>query len=204
MRSPRGPWLDSTWGASNIHFRPVNLRRSEITPGRLDHKQTSGNTTERVDLHQSATLLPKRYGASLDPQLMAADPVYSLAELLTFISTSEAQYLDMIKSVLDDILTTKQQRSSKNINKVRVTLNSCYRGLEYRRDRIEAMIDFLRPQADIQSPEGLPITLSIIRDNEYLYKKANQLMSRFDHEWNIIMSEAAVENAQWSKDLSRT
>lgn len=147
-------------------------------------------------------MLSEGYGSSLDPNKMAVDPIYALLELFQFMAASEAQYLDTISSVLDDNVTSKSIERSKNAHDIRATLALSYNQLEHRRNQITSTIDFLRSQSRIQFGNEETDTCNIIRDYEYLLRSAGQLMTRCDHEWNVIMSEATVEDAQWSRDQS--
>ncbi len=161
-----------------------------------------GRTT--VGLHQSATLLPRKYGTSLDPQLMAADPMYALTELFAFFCASEAQYLDLIRSVLDDNVTSIHNEGVKSKEDIRDILVLSYRRLEHRRDQITATISFLKSQSEPQQTSNYSAVSLAIRDYGFLLGRTNELMIRCDHEWNVIMSEAAVDDVQWSRDQSRS
>lgn len=196
MESPEGPWLDSDHGRSNTHFRPVTLRD-------LNHQVIQSEEGGTVDLHQSATLLSRAYGASLDPKEMASDPIYALTELFAFIAVSGGQYLDMVRSVLDKNVTSTQDESSKNNHHVRTILVFSYRELEHRRDQTAATLDFLKTQIGRQHTNNTT-TSSIVQDYQYLLKMTEQLISRCDHEWNVIMSEAAVEDAHSSRDQGKS
>ena len=205
IQSPQGPWLDSMQGPTNTHFRPVTLPGPDFTVGPLPQDQFSPDDEGKsVSLHQSATLLPRKYGTSLDPQLMAADPVYALTELFTFLCASETQYLDMIRSVLDDNVASIHNEGANSKGDIRAILVFSYRGLEHRRDQITATIDFLKGQSEPGQISNYSAISLVIRDYEFLIRKTNELMKRCDHEWNVIMSEAAVDDAQWSRDQSRS
>lgn len=201
-KSPRGPWFDSMHGLTNTHFRPVTLPGSAFTLEDHTHLLIPNTPDKPTDLHQSVTMLPHQYGAALDPHLAAADPIYVLVELFEFISASEAQYLDMIRSVLDDNVTSRQ--AQKHSHEARAILVFSYKRLETRRDRTGATIDFLKTQLKLQSESDTPRVALVLGDFEYLFSKTGQLMSRCDHEWNVIMSEAAVEDAQWSRAQSQS
>ena len=199
-QSPVGPWLDSINGTSNTHFRPLTLNMSK----KNFHEQSNidfGEPERATELFQSASLLSKNYGMSLDTTAMS-DPLHVLSELFNFIATSECQYLDMIRAVLDDNTTSKQLNDAQDISEVRNILVFSYRGLEHRRDKIKASIGFLKSQiAELRAAEDMTVSC-VLRDFEYLFGQTDDLMRRCDHEWNVIMSGAAVEDAQWSRDNS--
>ncbi|KAL9045180.1 MAG: hypothetical protein Q9214_001744 [Letrouitia sp. 1 TL-2023] len=194
-QSPVGPWLH---GINNTHFRPVTLNTSENHV----HEQSSidfGERNRATGLFQSASLLSKNYGMSLDTTAMS-DPLHVLSELFIFIATSECQYLDMIRAVLDDNTTSKQLNENQDKSEVRSILIFSYRGLEHRRDKIKATIGFLKSQlAELQAAEDTTVS-RVLRDFEYLFGQTDDLMRRCDHEWNAIISGAAVNDAQWSRD----
>ena len=196
-QSPVGPWIDPVHGTNNTHFRPVTLSACE----KPVHKQSSidFNESERAtDLFQSASLLSKNYGTSLGTTAMS-DPLHVLSELFIFIATSECQYLDMIRAVLDDNITSKQSNDPQDTSEVRNILVFSYQGLEHRRDMIKDTIGFLKSQtAELRAAEDTTVSL-VLRDFEYLFGQTDDLMRRCDHEWNVIMSGAAVEDAQWSR-----
>lgn len=199
-QSPVGPWLDSVHGTSNTHFRPVTLNTSK----KHSHEQSSidfGEPERATDLFQSASLLSKNYGMSLDTTAMS-DPLHVLSELFVFIATSECQYLDMIRAVLDDNTTSKQFNETQDKSEVRNILIFSYRGLEHRRDKIKGSIGFLKSQiAELRAAEDTTVS-RVLRDFGYLFGQTDDLMRRCDHEWNVIMSGAAVEDTQWSRDHS--
>lgn len=139
---------------------------------------------------------------SLDTTAMS-DPLHVLSELFVFIAKSECQYLDMIRAVLDDNTTSKQLNDTQDKSEIRNILIFSYRGLEHRRDKIKATIGFLKSQAAELQPAKDTTVSRILRDFEYLFGKTDDLMRRCDYEWNVIMSGAAVEDAQWSRDHSK-
>ena len=199
-QSPVGPWLDSVHGTNNTHFRPVTLNTSK----KHVHEQSSidfGELERATDLFQSASLLSKNYGMSLDTTAMS-DPLHVLSELFIFIAKSECQYLDMIRAVLDDNITSKQLNDTQDKIEIRNILIFSYRGLEHRRDKIKDTIGFLKSQfAELPAAEDTTVS-RVLRDFEYLFGQTEDLMRRCDHEWNVVMSGAAVEDAQWSRDNS--
>lgn len=199
-QSPAGPWLDSIHGINNTHFRPVTLNTSKVHL--YEHSSTDfGEPDRATSLFQSASLLSKNYGMSLDTSA-TSDLLHILSELFVFIATSECQYLDTIRAVLDDNTTSKQLNATQDKSEVRNILTFSYRGLEHRRDKIKNTIGFLKSQiAELRVTEDTTVS-RVLRDFEYLFGQIDDLMRRCDHEWNVIMSGAAVEDAQWSRDHS--
>lgn len=208
--SLHGPWCDPKLNPQ-VHFRPVLLQKAISTPvdqsdpifPELPQPQMIGS-----NLHQSICMLPKEYGSSLYPRLMAQSPIYAMAELFTFASAAEAQYLDMVRSVLD-ANTSQKASPGRNERDWRTILVFAYRGLDQHRHQVSATLDFLRHQRrslDHASPKPHPeieATLaSICLDYEYILDAIDRLKERCDHEVNLIMSGAAVEDALWSRKQS--
>ncbi len=205
-QSPPGPWLDPIHGATSTHFRPIALPPGDFL---LDDVTARNSSTPRdesrnSDLHQSATLLPKRYGTSLDSKEMTEDPVYALTEVFLLLCHSTAQYLDMVRSVLDDNVVSLHAEDTRGTGDVRSILVFSYRCLEQQRDQITAAKDFLNSQSGDRCASQSAPKSSIINDYDFLLSKTHELMRRCDHEWNVIMSEAAVDEAQRSRDLSKS
>ncbi|KAL8708083.1 MAG: hypothetical protein Q9225_007658 [Loekoesia sp. 1 TL-2023] len=65
---------------------------------------------------QSAALLTRNYGKSLDTKLMAIDPFYALHELFLFCAFSQSQYFNMLESKLK--ADTRAQTSSQQVTDV--------------------------------------------------------------------------------------
>lgn len=196
--SPKGPWIDPVHGNANTHFRPVML------PGLSPSAMVNfGHTESLFSLHQSISLLPEAYGTSIDPQLSSQDPAYALSELFAFIAVSISQYLDVIRCVLDQNLANSSPIDETKRSEVRAMLSYSYDGLEKRRDQTTTTLSFLRSQTDRIGSECSPALFLLITDYDYLLARNNELLLRCDHEWNVIMSEAAVEDAQWSRDQSK-
>lgn len=95
-------------------------------------------------------------------------------------------------------------KGAKSKGDIRDILVFSFRGLESRRDQITATIDFLKSQSESQDTSSYSGVSLVIRDYEFLLRRNNELMTRCDHEWNVIMSEASVDDAQWSRDQSRS
>ncbi|KAI3319613.1 hypothetical protein HD806DRAFT_538961 [Xylariaceae sp. AK1471] len=198
----KGPWFDSLHGVANTHFRPVTLIRKTASVD-LDGHMNSEQTEVTFGLHQTITLLRQAYGTSIDPALSSEHPIYALSELFAFVAVSIGQYLDVIRSVLDDNISITGQNNANKRSEVQDMLSFSYNCLERRRDQTVAMLTFLKGQLDQIEAVNSPALLLIIRDYEYLLKRNHELMTRCDHEWNVIMSKAAVEDAKWSRDQSK-
>lgn len=184
IQSPQGPWIDSVQRPVNTQFRPVTLAASVFTFGpQPQENYIVDDERKPVNLHQSATLLSRNYGTSLNQQLIATDPVYALSELFAFICASEAQYLDMIRSVLDDNVASIHNECVKNMTDIR------------------AILVF---QSEGQQRTTFSAVSLVIHNYEFLLRRTNELMTRCDHEWNVLMSQAAVDEAQWSRNQSRS
>jgi Mg2+ and Co2+ transporter CorA len=197
-QSPLGPWYDSDYGTASTGFRPVVLQGPNGRENRTPAPRGQTNTQQHKDSQQSAALLQQDYGCTLDREQAAKSPLYLLSELFEFIAASEAQYLDMIRSVLDDHVTAQRIGSSRS-DEMRVSLDLLYKGLEKRRDHIGTIIGILETQMLLNGTEP-PLRVSLVlSDFRYLMDQTAQLMTRCDHEWNVIMSEAAVAEAQWSR-----
>jgi hypothetical protein len=202
VESPEGPWRHKLV-APLIHFTPVLLPR--ISSGGEMHRTRTRQLTQKPRLHQSLCMLPNEYGLGLDPELVAGDICYAMAEVLRYIATAEAQYLDMIRTVLDQNIPQTHLPHSHDSSSMLVFV---YRGLSSHRDQVISILGFL----DLQklSPSGrsratlVEAELSRLRlDFEYIVAGIDRLKERCDHESNFIMSGAAVEEARWSRTQSR-
>ncbi|KAL8823167.1 MAG: hypothetical protein Q9191_006110 [Dirinaria sp. TL-2023a] len=85
---------------ADVHCVPViqhqrKIALTEQDSPRLD--QESLHTTRLPKSFQSSSVLPFQYGSFLDPQVMAADLMYSLTDLFSFAAHSECQFLNMLE-----------------------------------------------------------------------------------------------------------
>lgn len=166
--------------------------------------------TNKSELHQSICMLPRQYGWSLIPRLMAQSPIYAMAEIFAFLSAAESQYLDMVQSVLDSNTCSTAQIGSDQSD-WRTILVFAYRGLDRHHHQASTTLAFVRyqkqlldgPTNEAQDVEIRALVANLCLDFEYIITAVDKLKERCEHEVNLIMSGAAVEDALWSRMQSR-
>lgn len=188
---------------ANTHFRPITLPKN-ASASLEDSRMNPERPEIAHGLSQSIRLLPKTYGTSIEPSLFSKDPIYALSEVFAFVSVSTAQYLDIIRAVLDDYTTTHDQKNTEKRIEIQDMLASSYNGLERRRHHITATLIFLKGHLERIGAEESTAILLLVRDYEYLLTINNELIARCDHEWNVIMSKASVEDARWTRDQAKS
>lgn len=113
-QSPEGPWLTSDfWSLEHatqllptVQSCPVDLYEPS-----MDNTDAASDPISRPEcLVQNASFLPRRYGTTLHTTSMAADPFYALAELFRFVADSEAQFLNFLKTQIE-----QQQASAATV-----------------------------------------------------------------------------------------
>ena len=88
--------------SDNIEFCPVFFEQ-DLQAGALDESANAHiNITPRT--RQPLSVLPARYGETIDWNTVSDDPVLMLQELFHFQSSATAQYLDMLRKLTMDTI----------------------------------------------------------------------------------------------------
>lgn len=207
-----GPWLSSPYGTASVHFRPLALYNPDTFYWLRDQAEPPTEGYPKVHtskLPQTISALVRTYGESLNPEVMAEDPIYALHEVFSLISVSRAYYLDMIASVLNTAIAERSSKSSKKRTDTREVLIHSHRLLEHHCEQICNSLESLKslqlaglPRSD--SAVAQSALARIVQDHEYLRMSAERMMARCSNESTIIMSEIGAEEARRGIDQSRS
>lgn len=163
---------------------------------------------------QSAAVLPSKYGKLLRTDIMQQDPLYAISDLLRFASCSEVQFLNMLDcqiSLVSDTLRDNLDGGSGSllgITKERITeLEYIKTVLLHHMRRLEENLAFIKAYIGVDrkltgelEPNGEAIadatTRSIIKDFEYLLKRAEGLKALCETSAVSLMNRLMIREAQ--------
>lgn len=202
-----GPW---TSVMNNIRFRPVTLHPWSISQstgvGSADSPNRAGE-----EVQQSASLLGPAYEQLFDSADVATHPLDSLVILFRYFCASEAHYLDMVATVLEDIIPDSQSvpiaRKRESIPDIRRIILHSYRMLRRRRGHITDILQYLdwHSTAVSEGTSGDISTAKLLKtDLEHLLLSNADLMSRCQHDLDSMTSEATFEDAERGITLSKS
>lgn len=106
--SPKGPW-----SSESSSFRHVSMYKPGIAF--KNQKISQPENGHGKPFRQSAWLLPRVYGKSLEKHEMSMDPFYALTEVFEFVVASEVQFLETIETDLTTVLSDSTLRYYRHI-----------------------------------------------------------------------------------------
>lgn len=153
---------------------------------------------------QSAALLHLDYGRSLDRQVMPHDSFYAMHELFMFAAFSEAQFLNMLASKLDQELEHSalvwhksaalsnlvyhQQILDRHIYQLRENKASILEALEAYTERLKQGDDKLR--------EAMAAAKRLHSDYKHLEDRALKLLGHCDRGVQVVMNNAVIKESR--------
>ncbi|KAF2178182.1 hypothetical protein K469DRAFT_803890, partial [Zopfia rhizophila CBS 207.26] len=189
-----GPWQAKALQCESweVQFQPTVQRRPGKEPNRL---------------LQSAAFLHINYGQHLDHETMAADSFYALTDVFRFIAFSEAQFLNLVQSALDqelDIRLLSQQSLQKtaglwNLVYNKQVLDRHVRRLEEILSFIEhhhKIVDWPKAVTSISREKSEKAARKLQMDYSDLVKRSCTLRTDFDNVMDILQNNAMIDESQ--------
>ncbi|KAF2426276.1 hypothetical protein EJ08DRAFT_700032 [Tothia fuscella] len=196
---------DDVWCLPTIQHVSAPAFRS-----RTQHDQDGPDTEGgKASVFQNASALASNYGRSLDCRVMALDPFYVLTEIFRFFTCTEAQFLLMMRSKLEQELDTASD-SNKAVPKTwtlfdldynRACLNRHIRQLIQLRSFVASREDLDWPKLYSSDDECLAkhaekTAKSLLKDIDALSIDAHALSSDFNAGMNLLMNSAMTDESQ--------
>ena len=163
------------------------------------------------EVQQSASLLGPAYEQLFHSPDVPTRPLDSLVILFRYFCATEAHYLDMVATVLEDSIPDSHAvpiaRKRESIPDIRRIILHCHRMLRRRRAHITDILQYLDWHAAVVS-EGTVGDVStgklLKTDLEHLLLSNADLMSRCQHDLDSMTSEATFEDAERGITLSKS
>jgi Mg2+ and Co2+ transporter CorA len=166
---------------------------------------------------QNACLLPAQYGSTLDPALMAADPLYALSELFNFVASSESQFLNLLQFQIEKDILFQPENMEQPVANLKHSKTLLDEHLQYLRNTLEVlrnptMLD--RHKTKQQGKESVDAALQdgndlidaalqdLVLDYQHLLSRAESLATQCLGGTNIIMNAAMLKEAR--KSITQT
>ena len=204
---PRGPWLGTLGLTHSLHrlCHPIIQHRSKAAlMNREVESLTPEATTEpprKTIFAQNTSLLPFRYGSTVNPEMAIMDPMYALSELFEFAASSECQFLNLMESQIQKdvhFLPTKMETSVANLKHSKCLLDEHVQ-------RLRNTVDLLRNHEMLDWPQASEprITVdralrSLLLDYEDLLRRAQSLAAQCLEGTHMIMSGAMLAESRKS------
>lgn len=182
---------------------PTSVHRPNIALSRRDISSDTPQLDRQTEnLFQSASLLPEQYGSTLDSEAMRVDAFYALSELLTFVATSEKQFLNSIELRLNHEISSTNSETDISIANFKYSreLLDCHSQI------LEETLRFLKKKDSSRWPTapadhhkfGLIKSKheAVIEDFEYLLSLANRLSLRCFEEVGLITDNAMLQESR--------
>jgi Mg2+ and Co2+ transporter CorA len=156
---------------------------------------------------QSASLLHRDYGKSLDKELMATDPFYALHELYSFSAHSTCQFLNLVDSIImaetgyqskhdhqfsHATLQYHQDILAQQSRVLRGTIRSIKRSSFWTELGLSVVTESLKPQKTTL----VTCRTSLLADFEELLERTELLVNRCARGMGAIMNQAMLGESQ--------
>ncbi|KAL8731033.1 MAG: hypothetical protein Q9166_003684 [cf. Caloplaca sp. 2 TL-2023] len=205
-QGPDGPWtkysdkhnINHTVFHPTIQILPqVALKAHQMSLGSLS-SNGAVRSSSAEPFAQSATLLTRGYGKSLDTKLMANDPFYALHELFLFCAFSQSQYFNMLELKLNADI--KAQASSQRVTDVsdllyRQSISERHaRRLRETIATIEARSNIYRSLSADTSTENNPqqAAKTLLMNYQQLLARAESLSMQCQAQVTLLMNRAMI------------
>ena len=196
---PRGPWLSAlrpTHGFHRLCHPIIQHRAKAALISKEIESSIPGGTPEAsrsTNFAQNASFLSFQYGSTLNPELAAMYPTYTLSELFSFAASSKCQFLNLMQTQIQkdiQFLPAKMEISVANLKYSKSLLDEHVQRLKNAVDllRSHEMLDW--PQASqpiIKDTVDKALRTSLL-DYEHLLNRAQSLAAQYLEGTNMIMS----------------
>jgi hypothetical protein len=207
--------------ASQGLCHPIIQHRTKAALSKGTEAVSPDSDRRQHDLTQNACLLPSQYGSTLDPSLMATDPLYALSELFNFVASSESQFLNLLQLQIEkDILfmPDKMEQPVANLKHSKTLLDE---HIQHLRSVVELLrnptiLDRSRARPSLKETQQKPgkdssdaaiqdtrdtidaVLQDLLLDYEHLLRRAESLATQCLAGMNIIMNSAMLKEARKS------
>ncbi|KIM94182.1 hypothetical protein OIDMADRAFT_61013 [Oidiodendron maius Zn] len=192
--------------ADAISFCPVFFER-ELT----EWLPSSGEDSKATYGRQPLSVLPTRYGETLDWSQFSEDPILILQELFNFQSAAAIQYLNMLRKTISQLTARTQPIDDGRVNMedilhfeyaktVLVRWSAHFRGLMQALDAGPLRNDI----ASLESREKRTrMLLSLKRDLEFLENETKTITELCDSGKSTILSNFSISEARRTTEEAR-
>ncbi|KAH8906182.1 hypothetical protein BR93DRAFT_928786 [Coniochaeta sp. PMI_546] len=218
-----GPWLPDALRCTPMLVRywpTLQQRPGLILDTKTIQKLRKEKSTKPAsnEIAQTARLLHEEYGCLLDNEVMAQDPFYALTDIFRFAASSEAQFLEMMQSLLHKEMDPMKHRrgsgsGSGSIDKTLVMWNLVYNKqlTERHLQRLAKTVEFLeargqddmtngtlwpRPSSESARNTANKAARLLLADYRHLVRRATVLREDFVSSMTILMNAAAIDESQ--------
>lgn len=220
MEGPAGPWSSNFLGSQSwktsinptiLHRPRIALKTSCIAP------QSSRQHRSQGKFPQSASLLRSHYERFLNRETSIGDPFYALSEVMTFVASSESQFLNMIEQKI--VAETERSLNAGELADKEDSHISTLSNLTYNKKvidehirRFKENITSLARRGNPRWPkatEGKQITkatesaTTLLKDYEYLLEKAETLSKSCDRGMDMARNNVMVAESYRSFQQAR-
>ncbi|OIW26045.1 hypothetical protein CONLIGDRAFT_708937 [Coniochaeta ligniaria NRRL 30616] len=216
-----GPWLPDALKCTPmlVRYWPTSQHRPGlILKTKAIQKLRKEKSTKPADneIAQTARLLHEEYGCLLNSEVMAQDPFYALTDIFRFAASSEAQFLEMMQSLLHkemDPMKHRRGSGSGSVDKTLVMWNLVYNKqlTERHLQRLTKTVEFIEarmqdnttdnpiwPQPSTESARNIASKSArlLLADYRHLVRRATVLREEFVSSMTILMNAAAIDESQ--------
>lgn len=192
--------------ADAISFCPVFFER-ELT----EWQPSSGEDSKATYSRQPLSVLPTRYGETLDWSQLSEDPILILQELFNFQSAAAIQYLNMLRKTISQLTARTQPIDDGRVNMedilhfeyaktILVRWSAHFRGLMQVLDAGPLRNDTASPESREKRTRML---LSLKRDLEFLENEAKTITELCDSGKSTILSNFSISEARRTTEEAR-
>lgn len=162
------------------------------------HRPSATNCT------QSARLLPQQYGLYLGPNLMRADAMYALSELFKFAACSESQFINFMRSHVEEALRTAERQQELSVANLRFNKDLLDQHIAYLQETIMCIND----SGDARWPSAsgndhasvADVQKELLRDYQCLLRRVQDLATRCLDGTAVIVNSAMLQESRKAID----
>jgi hypothetical protein len=192
--------------ADAISFCPVFFEKE------LKEWQSSSDEDAKATYsRQPISVLPARYGETLDWNQLSEDPILILQELFNFQSAAAIQYLNMLRKTISQLTARTQPIDDGRVNMedilhfeyaktILVRWSANFRGLTQALDAGPLRNDTASPESREKRTRMLQ---SLKRDLEFLQNEANTITELCDGGKSAILSNFSISEARRTTEEAR-
>lgn len=209
---PPGPWLSNeVSGTSSNVFHPIHQYRPKVALKKQDNdhmlrpprseagEQVNRSISSTDAVAQSASILPRYYGATLNASLASSDSNYALTELFIFAAHSECQFLNLMSSQIEQEMNTFEDHMMHSLQNLQYSKALIDEHIAYLA-RVVAVLKMMRAvascKANISNVSTQAVNDSILQDYEQLAERARDLRSRCLDGAGDITSKAKLDKSE--------
>lgn len=188
-----------------IQYRPGIM----LKQGYSDHDlcyRGSPKSEEESTLAQTACLLHREFGSLLDKQTASQDTYYALSDIFRFIASAEAQFLDMMHTVLSEVMD-HQNFSGSDGKKPAMMEDLLYNRQTLIRhiQHIQGVKQFMDSREDLDWSKAMDVPSQGIarkmskllhKDFCHLLLRAEFLAHEYQNSMAMLMNAASVDESQ--------